>query len=138
MGMGMGVCTRLRVRRASLPFALGLLVLATRDAPAQEHAPAPVAVSVEVKGRGQIRLIVSEGTARPCESADNHLLFSGHARVGDEIKLTTSEGSLCVDHTYGTFRESQWAGAAIWSAGDYGSHPEPHAVLHIPVSTDNP
>jgi hypothetical protein len=116
--------------------SVALWALVARDAPAQERAVVPVSVSV--RGHGQIRLLVSEGTARPCESADNHLLFHGHATVGDEIKLQMSVGSLCVDHTYGAFRESQWAGAAIWSAGDYGPHPGPEAVLRIPVSTDNP
>jgi hypothetical protein len=124
--------------RALSALLLGLFVFVTRDAPADDGAPVPVAVSVEIKGRGQVRLVVAEGTGRPCESSDNHLLFSGHASAGDEIKLQTTAGSICVDHTYGTFRETQWAGAAIWSAGDYGAHPDAHAVLHIPVSTDDP
>ena len=124
--------------RALSALLLGLFLVVTRDAPADDVAPAPVAVSVEVNGRGQVRLIVAEGTGRPCESSDNHVLFSGHASAGEAIKLKTTVGSICVDHTYGTFRETQWAGAAIWSAGDYGPHPETHAVLHIPVPTDDP
>jgi hypothetical protein len=45
-------------------------------------------------------------------------------------------GSVCVDHTYGAFRESLWAGASIWSgsgAGFSGVH-----ALHGSVSTDEP
>jgi hypothetical protein len=128
----------MRARGLVFAFGLGMLVLVPRDAPADDRRADATAVSVEIRGHGEIRVIVSEGTARPCESSDNHLLFRGHAAAGDAIQLTTRVGSVCVDHTYGTFRESQWAGGSIWSAGDYGPHPGPQAVLHIPVPTDSP
>jgi len=79
------------------------------------------------------------GDWRPCESSENHVLFNGHARAGDEVKVTVvaAIGAVCVDHTYGEFRESQWAGGVTWSAGDFGPHPS-GAVLSIRVSTDGP
>jgi hypothetical protein len=107
------------------------------DSPAP--APAPVPVSVFVTGSGSIRLIVAEGTERTCDSPGNHLLYNGRAKAGDEVKLVAPGGaaSICVDHTYGTFRDSQWAGGVFWSAGDFGSG-APHARLVIRVSTDAP
>src|SRR5271155_2783083 len=109
----------MRPRSVLFAAALSFGVLATARAPADGTVP----VSVSAVGHGEIRLIVAEGTARPCESADNHVLFNGHASVGDEVKLTSAIGSVCVDHTYGAFRESQWAGGTIWSSGDFGPHP---------------
>jgi hypothetical protein len=85
------------------------------DAPADTTTPTPV--SVTVVGHGQIRLMVADGASRPCDASSNHMLFDGHSKAGDEIKLTSASGSVCVDHTYGSMRESQWAGASIWSGG---------------------
>jgi hypothetical protein len=106
---------------------------------AAEGTPTTIPVSVTVVGTGQIRLIVAEGLGRPCESSDNHVLFNGHARAGDDVKLTViaAIGAVCVDHTYGEFRESQWAGGVTWWAGDFGPHPG-SAALSIRVSTDRP
>jgi len=65
-------------------------------------------------------------------------LFQGHAQAGQTTIVKTAAGAVCIDHTYGTFRESQWAGAVWWSVGDRGPSPSDAAVLHIPVSTDEP
>jgi hypothetical protein len=128
------------MRRSSLPFvaALGLGVLRAHPV-AAEGAPTTIPVSVTVVGTGQIRLIVAEGSGRPCESSDNHVLFNGHAKAGDEVKLTVvaAIGAVCVDHTYGEFRESQWAGGVTWWSGDFGPHPS-RGGLSIQVSTDTP
>jgi len=85
-------------------------------------------------------VLVADGTTKPCDSSDNHVLFKGHAKAGDQIKLVSTTGAVCVDHTYGAFRESQWAGPSIWSAGPrplFGSRPSP-AALEGAVSTDAP
>jgi hypothetical protein len=104
------------------------------DAPADTTPPTPV--SVTVVGHGQIRLTVADGTSRPCDASSNHMLFDGHAKAGDEIKLASASGSVCVDHTYGTMRESQWAGASIWSGSGFGL-PSGRS-LKGSVSTDEP
>jgi hypothetical protein len=107
---------------------------AARDSSAETTPKTPV--SVTVIGKGSIRLVVADGTARPCEVSDNHVLFDGHAKAGEEIKLASATGSVCVDHTYGAFRESQWAGASIWSGSGAGFSGV--RTLNGSVSTDEP
>jgi hypothetical protein len=117
---------------------LGCLMLGSivsRDAPAGTTPSTTIAVTVV--GKGQIRLIIADGSSRPCDASDNHVLFNGHAKAGDEVKLASATGSVCVDHTYGSLRESQWAGASIWSGSSRwpGAH-EPS--IRGTVSTDEP
>jgi hypothetical protein len=114
-----------------------LLVVASfvaRDVAAE--APQKTAVSVTVVGHGSIRLVVADGATRPCESSDAPILFRGHVRAGDVIELTSSSGTVCVDHTYGAFRESLWAGASIWSGSGAGF--SGLRALQGAVSTDEP
>jgi hypothetical protein len=95
---------------------------------------------VNVLGHGEILVLVADGSTRPCDSSDNRVLFKGHAKAGDQIKLVSTTGAVCVDHTYGTFRESQWAGPSIWSAGGrsrFGAAPSRTGIVGS-VSTDAP
>jgi hypothetical protein len=118
-------------------FATAVLVMApfaARDSAAETSGKA--AVVVTVVGEGSIRLLVADGAHRPCDVSDNHVLFDGHADAGDELKLTSTSGSVCVDHTYGAFRESQWAGASIWSGSNSG-YTGVRALVGS-VSTDEP
>jgi hypothetical protein len=111
-----------------------LAAAAARDSSAESTAKTPVTIGVV--GKGSIRLLVADGAARPCDVSDNRVLFNGHVKAGDEIKVTSMTGSVCVDHTFGAFRESQWAGASIWSgsgAGWTGTR-----SLAGSVSTDEP
>jgi hypothetical protein len=116
------------------------LILALTIAPlAAADTPTPIPVRVRVIGQGEIRLVVADGTTKPCDSSDNHILFKGRPNAGDEIKLESNSGSVCVDHTYGAFRESQWAGPSIWSGSNVGAFGGPRdAVLSGVVSTNNP
>jgi hypothetical protein len=96
-----------------------------------------VRVTITVVGHGEIRLIVADGASRPCDASDNRVLFDGHVDAGHEIELRSTTGSVCVDHTYGSLRESQWAGASIWSG--MGAWPGGHEPsIHGTVSTDEP
>src|ERR1700722_15402380 len=110
------------MRPTTLCFAacLASASLAAPSAPADAPRMTPVAVSVV--GKGHIRLMVSDGTTRPCDSSDNHMLFNERVDAGAEIKLKSATGSVCVDHTYGSLRESQWAGASIWSGSNIGGY----------------
>jgi hypothetical protein len=93
-------------------------------------------VTVTVVGKGQIRIVVSDGTSKPCDSSDNRKLFDGHAKAGERLDLRSLSGSVCVDHTFGSLRESQWAGASIWSGS--GSVFSGVRSLDGLVSTDEP
>lgn len=120
------------MRRLSILVVL-LVPLLGRDAPADENPTTPV--SATVVGHGSIRLVVADGSSRPCDASSNHMLFNAKATAGDVIKLTSNTGSVCVDHTYGAFRDSQWAGATIWSgARAWGSA----RAIKGTVSTDEP
>jgi len=124
-----------------LLFAAVLAVASfgTHATPAQT-APKPVPVLLNVVGHGEILVLVADGSTKPCDSSDNRVLFKDHAKAGDQIKVVSTTGAVCVDHTYGQFRQSQWAGPSIWSAGPRplaGSRPSP-AVLEGSVSTDAP
>jgi hypothetical protein len=125
------------VRSQAALFAVALTAtsLAARDVPAETPS---CAVMVKVVGHGTIRLVIADGASRPCDGSGNKVLFSGHAKADDVIKLVSSTGSVCVDHTYGSMRESQWAGASIWS-GARGLGPRPEVtVLSGSLSTDEP
>jgi hypothetical protein len=112
--------------------SLGLSV--AQDSPADSTTS--TSVTVNVVGKGKIRLVVADGSSRPCDASDNHVLFNGHAKAGDEIKVASATGSVCVDHTFGSMRESQWAGANIWSGSNAGWTGA--RALHGAVSTDEP
>jgi hypothetical protein len=115
---------------------LSLGPLAIPDAAAEEAIP----VVVSVVGKGVIRVRVADGTSLPCDSSTNHVLFDGHVKAGDKISLASKAGSVCVDHTYGSFRESQWAGGTIWSGARYKpwSSRQPERVIRGSLSTEAP
>jgi hypothetical protein len=97
--------------RMRLSVLLPLVLFAVSARADDDHTP----VVVRVVGNGHIRLIVADGQSKPCDSSNNKLLLSKEVYAGDEIHLVASSGSVCVDHTYGAFRDSQWAGPSIWS-----------------------
>jgi len=121
-----------------MPLRLLVVVVAGVDEAAAWADSSPtVPVTVGVVGKGVIRLLVADGASRPCDAAGNHVLFNGRAKAGDEMKFTSTTGSVCVDHTYGSLRESQWAGGSIWSGRvTYPGGPEPS--IRGTVSTDEP
>jgi hypothetical protein len=120
------------------PFLFVTCVLAAGlvAAAAPADPPRSIPVTVTVVGKGQIRIIVSDGTSKPFDSSDNRKLFDGHARAGDRLDLRSLSGSVCVDHTFGSLRESQWAGPSIWSGS--GSVFSGVRNLDGAVSTDEP
>jgi hypothetical protein len=112
-------------------FVLLSLALVAANARADEEL---TTVVVRVVGSGHIRLLVADGVSGPCDSSNNKVLLSKEVNAGDEIHLVSSSGSVCVDHTYGAFRSSQWAGPSIWS----GARLQPATMLTGHVSTDTP
>jgi hypothetical protein len=108
------------MRGRSAPPIVILLATCSLAHEAPAETTPPTRVTVTVTGHGQIRLIVADGATRPCDASGNRILFDRHATAGDEIGLAAATGSVCVDHTYGSLRESQWAGASIWSGSGAG------------------
>jgi|HubBroStandDraft_5_1064220.scaffolds.fasta_scaffold773917_1 hypothetical protein len=124
------------MRKVLLGASLLATCLFTPAAPA-ETPPKPVPVVVNVVGHGEILVLLADGATQPCDSSDNRPLFKGPAKAGDQVKAVSTTGSVCVDHTYGTFRESQWAGPAIWTVPRTwpGSRPS-SAKIEGTVSTE--
>jgi hypothetical protein len=124
------------VRKLLLGASLLTVCFAT-PAGRAETPPKPVPVVVNVVGQGEILVLLTDGSTQPCDSSDNRPLFKGPAKAGEEVKAVSTTGSVCVDHTYGSFRESQWAGPAIWTVPRAwpGSKPTP-AKIEGTVSTD--
>jgi hypothetical protein len=123
--------------RRTVPFAalvLAAFALPMRSAPADPNDLTPVTVSVV--GTGEIRIMIADGASRPCDASGNKMLLNEHVKAGAEINLTSSTGSVCVDHTFGEMRESDWAGASIWSGGAWPGVPV--AAIRGKVSTDEP
>lgn len=121
--------------RPALAFISALAAtFASRGVAAE--APPKTPVVVTVVGHGAIRLVVADGAQRPCDSSDNRVLFSGRVSADEKVKLESTTGSVCVDHTYGKLRESQWAGATIWSGSNSGWSGV--RSLQGSVSTDEP
>jgi hypothetical protein len=124
------------MQRLLFAAALSVASLATHATPAQTH-PMSIPVAIGVVGTGEIQLIVADGATIPCDSSDNRVIFKNRAAAGDNIKLLSATGYVCVDHTYGSFRQSQWAGPSIWSGGGarFGGG---SSHLEGTVSTDYP
>jgi hypothetical protein len=108
------------VRQGNVVAFIGGFVFLVVSRHVSAEPPPKTPVTVQVVGHGTLRLVVADGAQRPCESSDNHILFDGHASADEKIELVSMTGSVCVDHTYGAFRESQWAGAQIWSGSSAG------------------
>jgi len=128
------------MRKLLFAAFLPVSTLLTAVLSAQTH-PTTFPVVVTVAGHGEISVLVADGSTRPCDASNNRILFRGRARAGDQIKLTSTTGSACVDHTYGAFRRSQWAGPSLWVAGGrtrFGSAPAPVEELAGTISTDVP
>jgi hypothetical protein len=117
-----------------LPLLAAAIVLPVRSATAEPDEPTPVKISVI--GTGEIRILVADGASRPCDASGNKVLLSEHVKAGDEIELTSFTGSICVDHTYGEMRESEWAGPEIWSGVTWPGAPA--SAIRGNVSTDEP
>ncbi len=127
-----------RVRSTAILLVATLALLpglgAARDSHAETLPKTPVIV--HVVGHGSIRLVVADGSHRPCDVSDNRVLFDRRVAAGDRVELVSTTGSVCVDHTYGAFRGSQWAGASIWSGSNAGWSGA--RELRGDVSTDDP
>jgi hypothetical protein len=117
-----------------LPLLAAAMVLPERSAPADTDEATPVKITVI--GTGEIRILVADGASRPCDASSNNVLLSEHVKAGDEISLKSLTGTICVDHTYGEMRESEWAGASIWSGVAWPGAPV--SAIRGKVSTDEP
>jgi hypothetical protein len=94
------------MRMPMFAAVLAAACLFTPTIPAQT-APSRYPFSVGVVGSGEILVLVADGSTRPCDSSNNRVLLDGRAQAGDQIQGVSTTGTICIDHTYGGFRETQ-------------------------------
>lgn len=75
--------------------------------------PPPTPVHVTVVGQGSIKVRIAAGAAAPCDASSNEPLLEGTLRAGDTRELSSLRHSVCVQHTYGGFRDALWSNAVI-------------------------
>jgi hypothetical protein len=119
-----------------VPVAAGLSVVLFTS-PAASDAPN---VEVRVVGQGAVRLRIAEGPAAPCDSSVNRPRVSGWVEAGSAFAFWSPSGCLCVEHTWGGFREQGWSTPAIVCRRFPRWLPAPRwdPVLRIVVPTDAP
>ena len=74
-------------------------------------------VVVHSVGPKHIRLRIAIGAGLPCSSSINRILYEGPIEPEETVLLRAPVVPICVEHTYGTFPETQWAPAQHFPAG---------------------
>ncbi len=123
------------------PFPVGVLALLAivvaplthaRDASAEPS----IAVRVSVMGRGSIRLRIADGSVVPCSSSSNKMLFDGWVSAGTTLAFRSRTASVCYEHTYGSFRRTNWSASCVASMPRDGTRPL--VSLPVEISTERP
>jgi hypothetical protein len=111
-----------------------LVALVTGDV----HADVPytLPVYVTVTGTGSIRLLVASGDVVPCDSSSNMRLFDGRAEAGRTLFLQSPWPCVCEQHTYGSFRETNFTPPQVVCQQVNPVTGVPYPFVAIPVSTD--
>ncbi len=86
------------------------VVLFSSDARAAE----PVPVYVTVIGEGSIRVLLSAGAIKPCDSLSGKPIFDGWLASGRTYVFSSSEIVVCERHTYGAMRAGDWLPDRWW------------------------
>jgi hypothetical protein len=122
--------------RGRIVLAAGLLAGLTWTArgPAAEPTPA----MVEAFGSGRVRLRLAEGTNVPCDSSTNRPVLDGWIEAGTPLMLFVGSSCICVEHTWGTFRKSDWApGQIVCNRARTRTH-RADRTIRVRFSTDAP
>lgn len=117
------------------PLLVGVALLGWPTAgPAAERTP----VLVHATGSGRVRLRLAEGTTTPCEASTNRRVFNGWIDAGATLELSVAASCICVEHTWGTFRKSDWApGQIVCSRPRTRTH-RADRTIRVSFSTDAP
>ena len=95
-----------RGRAASI--AAAMVVVGITIAPVALRANESAPVIVAMTGNAELRVQVSEGLTKPCDSENNRLLFDGRLKPGESFRTTIAGDCICVRHTSAAFREVDW------------------------------
>ena len=92
----------------SVVVGVGILVT-PRGLRANESAP----VVVTMGGTTELRVQISEGITRPCDSANNRPLFDGRLKPGEAFRTSVAGDCICIRHTTSSFPESDWTQSGL-------------------------
>ena len=95
-----------RVRVASVASAVLVMSITLMPSTLRASESAPVIVSMG--GAAELRVQVSEGLTKPCDSENNRLLFDGRLKPGESFRTTIASDCICVRHTSAAFRRVDW------------------------------
>ena len=71
-------------------------------------------------GPQPIRLVIAIGNSLPCRSSSNETLFEGSIESGQAVLTETRQVPICVEHTYGSFPDTDWS-QGVWLPPGCGS-----------------
>jgi hypothetical protein len=116
-----------------------LVISATLLAAADSMALPPFPLVLTVVGRGAIHVRVAEGRVAPCDSFSDRPVLDQWLRAGTSQTFSINDACVCVDHTWGSFREREWSpGRVICGASPSRRSPLPNPVERLVISTDQP
>ena len=107
------------------------------------HADTRTPAYVWVVGKGTVRVRVADTPAMQCgECSDswNQTLFDGRMKAGQAMWLWSTHLCVCVQHTYGSFREAEWSPSVVLCPIDsrpYGGQSY-EGFIRVEVPTDRP
>ena len=99
-------------------------------------ASTPFQVEVAVVGQGAIRVRIAEGHVIPCESLENRPILTEWMAPGAPRVFSVTDDCICVEHTYGSFREAQWSLPTQYRYAPWRGHTE--RVIRVLLPTDRP
>ena len=117
-----------------ISFALVPLVavLAVRsDAAADESSP----VVVEALGPKAVRIELSEGHTKPCDSNETKRLFVGWIQPGTRWTTTVGSHCVCMRHTFDNFPNTNWSGSHLFCSTRSKYRPGPDPTIRIAFSS---
>jgi len=90
-------------------LCLAVALAGAADARAGEVTP----VELTMLGPNAVSVRVAQGTTQPCDSGDNRMLVRGKFAPGAIVRATSPDACVCVQQTYDSFPDIDWAPGAI-------------------------
>ncbi len=122
----------MRLRPALALIAFSIL----GDARAQTATP----MLVRVLGEGTVRVrITAWGHRDACDDHPESFIFDGRMTAGQAVWMSSPTSCVCMQHTWGGFRDIQWSGGQMLCPYDkrrYGGGYE--TFIRVDVPTDRP
>ena len=109
-----------------MKMRVGLAIIA---ASISAHAQTSVPVLVQIHGTGVVRVRVTQ------QGVD--AIFEGSMQAGQSMWLQSATNCVTVEHTYGSFRDVQWAPQRTFCRRGVRHGPQ-DPYIRVDLSTDSP